>query len=410
MSYKHTNKRLDQIGQELNVGHIVEGSVRRAGDRVRITAQLVRVSDQTHLWAHSYERDLQNILALQSEVAQAIANQVRVKLAPQNWERSVRALPANQQAYEAYLRGRYCCNKRTGEGIRKGIDYLQQALALDPDYALAYAGLADGYRILAVCGWSSPSACRDKALAAAQKALEIDDRLSEAHKALGAAHLRFDWEWKQSETELRRALELNPSAADAHRVYAVCLQATVRVEQAIAEVERARVLDPLSLLTETALGRALYLARRYEAAIAQCRKALELDSDYVPTHFNLGRALVATGKTGEAISELKKAGQEDCVPCTAALGYAYARAGDKEAAREVLKKLLKLGARSYVSAYEVAKVHMGLGQKQQALEWLEKAYAEQAVGLVALKVDPVFDPLYSHPAFQKLGRRMGFPG
>jgi tetratricopeptide (TPR) repeat protein len=358
------------------------------------------------LWAHSYERDLQDILALQSEVAQAITNEIQVNLAPQHWEQRVRAWPANRQAYEAYLRGRYCWNKRTGQGIRKSIHYLRQAIAHDPDYALAHAGLADGYRILAVCGWLAPIAARDKALAAAHKALEIDELLSEAHKALGAVRFRFDWEWNQSETELQRALELNSSDADAHRVYALCLQATGRVEQAIAEVERARDLDPLSLLMETALGRALYLARRYEAAIAQCRKALELDPDYVPAHFNLGRVLVEAGKTGEAISELKKAGGEGGISCMAALGYAYSRAGEEKGARAVLKELEKLRTRSYVSAYEVAKVHVGLGQMEQALEWLQKAYTERAVGLVALKVDPVFEPLHSHPAFQELGQRM----
>jgi TolB-like protein/Flp pilus assembly protein TadD len=409
MHYKHTNKRLDEIGQELNVGHIVEGSVRRAGDRVRITAQLIRLSDQKPLWANSYERDLRDILVLQSEVAQAITNEIRVKLAPQHWERSTRALPANRQAYEAYLRGRYCWNKRTREGSRKAIDYFQQAIAHDAHYALAYAGLADGYRILAVCGWLAPSACRGKALDAAHRALEIDDRLGEAHKALGAAHFRFDWEWKQSEAELHRAMELNSSDADAHRVYALYLQAMGQVEEAIAEVERARELDPLSLLIETALGRALYLARRYEAAIAQCRKALELDPNYLPAHLNLGRVLVETGKTREAISEFKKAGKEGGVPSIAALGYTYARAGDGEAAQAVLKKLEQLGRRSYVSAYEVAKVHVGLGQKQQAVEWLQKAYAERAVGLTALKVEPVFDPLHSDSGFQELGQRMRLP-
>ncbi len=409
MRYKHTDKRLDQIGQELNVEHIVEGSVRRAGDRVRITAQLVRVSDQTHLWARSYERDLRDILALQSEVAQAISNEIRVKLTPQHWVRSVNALPANRQAYEAYLRGRYCWNKRTREGIQRSVDYFLQAIAHDPRYALAYAGLADGYRILAVCGWLAPSAVQEKALAAARRALEIDGRLSEAHKALGAVRFRFDWEWKESEAELQRALELNPSDADAHRVYALYLQALGRVEEAIAEVERARELDPLSLLMETALGRALYMARRFEAAITQCRKALELDPDYVPARFNLGRLLAETGKAREAIGVFKKASKRGEVLYLAALGYAYARAEEEERARGVLMQLEELARHSYVSAYEVAKIHVGLGEKAEALEWLERAYAERAVGLVAVKVDPVFDPLHSDQQFQGLLRRMALP-
>jgi TolB-like protein/Tfp pilus assembly protein PilF len=409
MQYKHTGKRLDQIGQELNVNHIVEGSVRRAGDRVRITAQLVRVSDQTHLWAHSYERDLRDMLALQSEVARAISSEIQVKLTPQHWARNVSALPANRQAYEAYLRGRYCWNRRTQEGIQKGIDYFRQAISHDSSYALAYAGLADGYRVQAVCGWLAPSIAREKALAAASKALEIDNRLSEAHRALGAVRFRFDWEWKQSEAELVRAVELNPSDAEAHRVYALYLQAVGRVEDAISEVERARELDPLSLLMETALGRALYFARRYEAAITQCHRALELDPDYIPAHFNLGRALVETGKSGEAIGEFKKASRRGEVLYLAGLGYAYGRAAQQERARGVLKRLETLAGRSYVSPYELAKVHMGMGQLERAMECLEKAYAERAVGAVALKVDPVFDALHWDPRFQGLLRRMGLP-
>jgi TolB-like protein/Tfp pilus assembly protein PilF len=409
MHYKRTDKRLDQIGHELNVNHIVEGSVRRAGDRVRITAQLVRVSDQTHLWAHSYERDLRDMLALQSEVAQAISSEIQVKLTPQHWARNVNALPANRQAYEAYLRGRYCWSRRTQEGIQKGIDYFQQAIAHDSNYALAYAGLADCYRIQAVCGWLAPSITRGKALAAASKALEIDNRLSEAHRALGAVRFRFDWEWTRSEAELVRALELNPSDAEAHRVYALYLQAVGRVEEAISEVERARELDPLSLLMETGLGRALYFARRYEAAISQCHRALELDPDYIPARFNLGRALVETGKAAEAIGEFKKASRRGEVLYLAGLGYAYGRAAQQERARGVLKRLEILARHRYVSAYEMAKVHMGLGQLERALEWLERAYAERAVGVVAVKVDPVFDALHSDPRFQTLLQRMGLP-
>ena len=409
MHYKRTDKRLDQIGQELNVNHIVEGSVRRAGDRVRITAQLVRVSDQTHLWAHSYERDLRDILTLQSEVARAISNEIHVKLNPQHWARNMSALPANRQAYEAYLRGRYYLDKRTQEGTQKVIDYLQQAIVHDPRYALAYAGLADGYRIQAVCGWLAPSVVREKALAAARKALEIDERLSEAHRALGAACFRFDWEWKQSEANLLRALEVNPNDAEAHRVYALYLQAVGRTEDAVAEVERGRELDPLSPLMETALGRALYFARRYEDAIAQCRRALELDPDYRPAHYNLGRALAETSKGGEAIAEFKKATRPGEALYLAGLGYAYARRAQQDRARGVLKQLETLAGRNYVSAYEMAKVHIGLGHDERAMECLERAYAERAVGLVVAKVDPVFDSLHSDPRFQALWRRMGLP-
>jgi len=409
MHYKRTDKRLDQIGQELNVNHIVEGSVRRAGDRVRITAHLVRVSDQTPLWAQSYERDLRNILTLQSEVAQAISNEIQVKLEPQQWARNVSALPAIGQAYEAYLRGRYCLNRRTQEGVQKAIDYFQKAMACDSGYALAYAGLADGYRIQAVCGWLVPSVAREKALAAARRALEIDDRLSEAHRTLGAVLLRFDWMWNESEAELLRALELNPSDAEAHRIHAIYLQAVGRVEEAISEVERARELDPLSLLMETSLGRALYFARRYEAAAIQCRRALELDPGYVPARFNLGRALVEAGKGEEGITQLKKASRRGDVLYLAELGYAYARTAQQDRARGVLKRLEALAEREYVSAYETAKVHIGLGQEEQALACLERAYAERAAGLVAVKAEPGFENLHSDPRFQALWRRMGLP-
>ena len=409
MRYKHTDKRLDQIGQELKVDHIVEGSVRRAGDRVRITAQLARVSDQSHLWANSYERHLGDILTLQSEVAQAISSEIQFKLTPQHWVRNLSSLPGNQEAHEAYLRGRFCWNKRTRRGIQKSIDYFQQAIAHDPDYALAYAGLADGYRIQAVWGWLEPRVARDKTLTAALRALEINDKLSEAHKALGAAHLRFDWAWKESKTELRRALELNPSDADAHRVYALYLQAIGRVEEAIAEVEQARTLDPLSSLIETALGKALYFARHYEASITQCRRVLELDPDYAPAHFNLGRSLVEAGKVEEAIGEFKKTSKQGEVLYLAALGYAYARAGEEDRACAVLKKLERLRARTYVSPCEVAKIHVGLGHKRQALKWLERAYAGRAVGLMVVMADPVFDSLRPEPQFQDLWQRMGLP-
>jgi tetratricopeptide (TPR) repeat protein len=342
-------------------------------------------------------------------VAQAISNEIKVKLTPVDRARNGRSLPANQQAYEAYLRGRYCWNKSTQEGIEKAIDYFQKAVVHDPDYALAYAGLADGYRALAVAGALPSNFAGGKALAAAQKALKINDHLCEAHKVMGAARFRFNWEWKQSEAELQRALELNPSHADAHRVYASYLQAMGRVEEAIAEVEAARQLDPLSLLIEAALGRALYLARRYDAAIPQCRKALELDPDYAPAHFNLGRVLVETGNVKEGIAEFERGSKRGEVLYQAALGNAYARSGENERARSVLKKLEKLAGSSYVCAYEVAKVHVGLGQKERAMAWLERAYAQQSVRLVRVKVDPVFDPLRSNPEFQELLRRMHFP-
>jgi tetratricopeptide (TPR) repeat protein len=319
-------------------------------------------------------------------------------------------LPANRQAHEAYLRGRYCWNRRTEEGIKKGIEYFQQAIELDPEYALAYAGLADCYTILAVYGLLAPREAKVEAERAACKALEINDDLAEGHNSLGAVRFRFDWDWEQTEAALQRARTLNPSYADAHLSYALYLQALGRLDESIAETRRACDLDPLSLLMETALGRALYFARQYDAAIVQCRKALELDGGYLPARFNLGRALVEKGQYGEAIAELKRAAEAGEVLYLAALGNAYARAGQGKRARLVLARIEKRAAQSYVSAYDLAKMHMGLGQKQQAMEYLERAHTDRSTRLVTLRVDPLFEALHSEARFQGLLRRMRLEG
>ncbi|HEV2176106.1 MAG TPA: winged helix-turn-helix domain-containing protein [Terriglobia bacterium] len=414
MRYKHTHKGIDEIGRELNVDHVVEGSVRRSGDRVRITAQLIKVSDQTHLWAESYERDLRDILALQTQVAQRIAAEIKVKLTPRERAHLTAGGHAavNRESYEAYLKGRFQLNARSPEGIRRSIEYFQASVERDPAYAPAYAGLADAYRALAVFGLSSPGDVCPKSKAAATRALELDVDLAEAHASLAGVKFRFEWDWAGSERAFQRALELNPSCAEAHRVYALFHQALGRFDEAIAEAQRAREADPLSLLMETAVGWALYFAGRYNEAIRQYETTLEADPNFVPARYNLGRAYAQKRLFREAIAELERAVvlSKRQPHYLAGLGNVYARAGKKGKAGAVISELGRLSKRMLVLPYDMAGVYAGLGKKMEALGWLEKACEERSVRLVLAAVDPTFNGLRSERRFRKILERIGLAG
>jgi serine/threonine-protein kinase len=411
MHYKGTDKRIDEIGRELGVDYILEGSVRRAAGRVRITAQLIQVSDQTHLWAESYERELADIFAIQSDVAQRIARSLEVELLPAQQARLASARPVNPEAYGAYLKGRFHWNKRTEEEVRKGIEYFQQAIEKDPNYALAYAGLADSYNILGDYSYVPPEEAYPRAKVAAAKALETDDTLAEAHTSLAkAAHL-YDWNWLAAERGFQRALALNPSYAPAHHWYAEYLAAMGRVDEAIAEKKRARELDPLSLIINSSEGWVLYFARRYDQAIEQLQKALEMDPNFAVAHLWLGWAYEQKGMYEEAIREFQKAVTlfKGSTYPIASLGHAYAVSGKRGEALKLLNELKELSKRRYVSAYDLALVYAGLGEKDQAFKWLEKAYEERYGWITMLKLEPRFDPLRADPRFQSLLRRMNFP-
>jgi TolB-like protein/DNA-binding winged helix-turn-helix (wHTH) protein/Tfp pilus assembly protein PilF len=408
MRYKKTDKSLPQVAQELNVDGIVEGTVQRSGDRVRITAQLIHASTDHHLWAESYDRELKDVLALQDDVARAIANEIKVTLTPQEQLSLAAVRPVNPGAYEAYLKGRYYWNKRTAEGIKKASDYFQQAINQQPNYGIAYSGLADCNSGLAWHGFASPTEALPRAKAAALKAIEIDPTSGEAHASL-ALVLSHQRNWAAAENEFKRALQLNPRYANAHHWYGDYLSIVGRHEEALVEAKRAFELDPLSPMINTWLGLRYYHARRYDEAIEQGRKILEFDPNFAPAHLLLGQAYVQKGLRAQAISELQSATSlsGDSPLYMAQVGVAYAAAGKNREAVSVIDQLQKAARQGYVSSYGLAQIYAALGDKQHAMKWLQSAYDEGAVWMEYLKVDPVLDSLRSQPRFQDLVRQMG---
>lgn len=409
MQYKGAKKPLPEIARELNVDAVVEGSVIRAGDRVRISAQLIEAAADRHLWAESYDRELRDILTLQTEVARAIARQIRIKLTPQEQACLTCVRQVDPAAHEFYLQGRYHWNKRTDEGLHKAIDYFEKAIEKDSGYALAYAGVADCYNILGFYSLLPPKETFPKAKTAAARALEIDDAVAEAHASLGFVKLYHDWEWPGAEDEFKRAIQLNPGYATAHHWYAEYLVAREQPDMCITEFKRAHELDPLSLIINAGVAWAFYFARRYDQAAEQCLKTLEMDSNFIPAHLFLGWVYEQKGMYEEAIAEFTKAldlsgGTTEIM---AELGHAYALAGQKGAAQKVLDELEKLSGRRYVSPYSVANVHIGLGDKEQAFAWLEKAYREHSHFLALIKIDPRLDSLHCDARFDDLLERVG---
>ena len=410
MKYKDTEKSIQEIGRELGVSYALEGSVRRAGNRVRIGAQLIQVSDQTHLWAQCYNRDIGNILALQSNVAQAIAREIEIKLAPPEQRRLESVSSVDPQAYEAFLKGRYLWNKRTVETLQKSIECFEKAIQIDPSYAAAHAGLADSYLTLQDDGYLSTLEATVKAKRAAGKALRMDETLAEPHISLAHAHFHL-FNWSVAEREFIRGIELNPSYATAHFYYANYLLAVGRTEEAVAEARRALTLDPVSLPTQSNMAMMFYGARQYDQSIDQSLKALEMDSNFVRSHEDLGRAYEQKGMYGQAITEFQKAlalsGRGTAY--IASLAHGYALAGKRSEATRLLQELKQISSKKYVSPYALALASVGLGNIDEALDWLEKGYLERSAALPFLKVNPRLAPLHADPRFQDLLRRIGLP-
>ncbi len=408
MRYKLTDKPLDQVGRELGVDYILEGSVHRENDRVRVNAQLIRVRDQTHLWAESYNRDVRDILALQGDVSQAVARQIELKLTPEQHARLANTRPVNPEAYQLYLKGRYFLNKQTEEGLKKAQDYFRQAIDQDPNYALAYSGLADSYIVLA--SWAAYIPPREgfpKAKAALMKALEIDDTLAEAHAALAFVKERYDWDQMGADKEYKRALELDPGSATVHSRFGAYLGRMGQYDEAIAELRRALELDPLSLYTNVDLGNHLFRAGQYDQGLEQLRSAVELDQNYYDAHVHLGEAYAQKRMFKEAIAEGQKALMLSGGSPHAKQGLArtYALAGKRAAAKELLAELERDPNKR--NAFDIAVIHMHLGEKEQALAWLEKAYKERTPQLTSVRVTPAFSSLRDDPRFQDLVRRVG---
>jgi len=412
--YKRADRDIPRIRQELGADYVLEGSLRRAGERVRVTAQLVQVADQTHIWAQTYDREMRDVLVLESEVARSVARAIAMTLAPEAEARLARARPVRPESYQDYLRGRYFFNRKTEAALRQALGYFQRAVAADPGYAPAYTGLADCYWSLgasSVVGGLPPRQAMPEAKAAALKALEIDDTLAEAHASLAFVHLLYDWDFVASEKEFKRALELDPDYTAAHHWYSHCLLPLGRMEESLAESRRALELEPLSLVVNTHLGWHYFYARQYDKAIEQYRRTLELDPAFPQTQRYAAWALLQKGRHEEAIADLRAAsgalGPDPEVE--AELGHALAVAGRRAEARAVLEGLRQLSSSRYVSPYSVALVHAGLGDRDQALAWLDKAYDERSDYMPYLGLEPMLDPLRSDPRFSALVRRVGLP-
>ena len=403
MAYKHSSKSVQQIGSELGVGYVLESSVRRDGDQVRISVQLIRVHDQIHVWTHSYDRHISHSIELQEEVAQAVAEQIEVKLSPAYKSRtSPHHLDA--EANEAYLRGRYFWNQFTPEGYRKAITYFEKAIERDSNFAEAYSGLADSYNFLVVTDSVPPSEGHLKALEAARRAVSLGVNLAEPHASLAVALARSEWNWSDAEDEYKRAIALNPSYSMGHRFYASLLGLTRRHHEAWEQINEAMRLDPLSLPNNAEVVRTLYYARNYDQAIGQGQKAMQLDPNYARTHFWLGRVYSQKGMHKQAIAASEKVleAMPDSNLGLTEMAYSLAAAGRQTEARAILVRLEERSKNIFVPAYNFAVIHIVLKEEEVAMRYMQQAYENRDWALLVFAVEPRLDPLRRDPRFQEI--------
>jgi TolB-like protein/Tfp pilus assembly protein PilF len=407
--FKSSPDDIPAIAAQLGVANILEGSVQRTTDAVRVNVQLIRGATDTHLWADTFDRQLTDIFGVESEIAKTIAETLRAKLSGSE-QNAITARPTeNTDAYQLYLRGRFFWNKRTGQNLNKAADYFNQAIAADPNYTLAYVGLADSYVLMPFYGAGTPKDCYPKAKAAAEKALQLDDTLAEAHTSRAQIFCYYDLDFVRAAREYQRAIELNPNYPTAHQWYgSSALTALGRFDEAIAEVKRAIALDPLSLVINADLGNSYYRARRYDEAIKQLRKTVDLDPGFYYAHWNLGSALAANGDLAGAIEEYEKARSlNDDPSMLGLLGNAYAAAGKKAEAIKIHDELEALSKQRYVSDYSFAIVNLGLGYRDEALRRLQRSYQDRAGdSLRFIRVDPLLDPLRLDPRFEALSEKI----
>ncbi len=409
MTYKHTTKTASQIGRELGVDYILEGSVFRSEQSLRIIVQLIQVTDQTHKWADHYDGDLSHTLVLQSNVAQAVARHVEITLTPQVEVRLEQPRPLNPEAHDAYLQGRDYWNRRTEEGFEKSIGYFSQAIKKDPQYALAYVGLADAYNSAGFYAARPPREVYPKAKQAALKAVEIDDTLAEAHDALGDIRAESDWDFPGAESEYRTAIRSNASDARAHEAYALLLVRLGRTREALQEIKEARQLDPGSPFIRTHVGVIYYYARQFDQALAECQEAGDAYPDFALAHMWVGVVDVQKGLYDNGIAELQKSLQ--LAPgnsyLEALLGYADAVAGKRPPALSVLHHLQTLRQQKYVSPIFIGLIYIGLGDKNSAFHWADLALQDRSVWLIYLKAEPMVDTLRSDQRFESLTKSVG---
>lgn len=408
--FKDKRPDLRSIGRQLDVRTILEGSVRRSGDVLRVGVHLINAADGQYLWSETYERKIQDVFAIQDEISRAIVTTLKVRLAKKAQRPLVKPGTRSIEAYNFYLRGRYCWNKRVEAGLVQSIEYFEQAIAADPDYAQPYAGLADTYSVLGQYGVQPARNMMGKARVHAQRALEIDPALAEAHASLGLISAIYEWDWPGAGNALRRAIQLNPGYATAHHWYAFdCLAPQGRLDEALIEIERAQRLDPLSLIIAASVGDILVMQRRYDEALAQFRRAIELDPSFPKSYHGAGRAYVEKRMYAEAIEMFAKARDLTAgfpIPL-ALMAHAFAASGKRAEARVLLDKFRIMAQQTYVCPFVLARIHIGLGDFDEVFTLLEQSFEQRDARLIHLKVSPVFDPLRPDPRYHSLLQRLG---
>jgi serine/threonine-protein kinase len=408
IQYKGVRKPLQEIARELNVDAVVEGSVQRSGDRVRITAQLIHAPADKHLWARSYERDVGDLLALQSEVAQAIAGEIKITVSPQERSRLTKVQPVSREAHDAYLKGIYYFDRLD---LAKGMDYYEQAIHLDPDYAPAYGRLSRGYYYFGFFGLAEPKEAFSKLKEIAAIGLQKDENLAEAYGYRALANLYYDWDWAEAEKGFKRALEIMPSHTEINHAYGHYLMVVGRTDEGLEACERAVALDPVGVIVTACLGWHCLFSRQYDEGIEPLLRALRLDPNLFWSHLILGWIYEQKGMLEQAIAEYQQAVSLSggMVISVAALGHIYGLSGKRSQAEQVLADLSERAKKSYVSAYDIATIHAGMGEADRAFKWLDKAYEEHSSFLIHIPWDPRFDPLRSDPRFANLLARIGLP-
>jgi TolB-like protein/Tfp pilus assembly protein PilF len=407
-SFKNKPEDLRKIARRLGVSNILEGTVQKTADQVRVNVQLINAQSDSHVWSDSYDRKLTDIFAIETDIAKTTADSLKAKLTRSERQAIAVRPTANSEAYELYLKGRFFWNKRTGADLRKAIDYFNHAIAKDPNYSLAYAGLADCYDLLHEYSDLSPKESYPKGKAAAMKALELDDTLGEAHTSLAYSLINYDWDWRSAEREYQRAIQLNPNYATAHQWYAECLSMLGRHIEAIAEIKRAQQLDPLSLIINQGVGGKYLYARRYDEAMAQFQRTLELYPHFPPTHERLGWCYAQKRMYEDAIAEMQRAVElsGNSTQMIAALGWTFAAAGRRDTAEGIIVELQRRSKESYVDNYFVATVFAALGEKDEAFALLNKACAERSYWMPWLNIDFQLDNLRSDSRFDALVQRV----
>ncbi|PYX25977.1 MAG: hypothetical protein DMG87_00645, partial [Acidobacteria bacterium] len=409
-SYKGRELSPQKVGHDLNVDAVLLGRIAQRGDNLTIQTDLVSVADGSELWGEQYNRKVSDLLTVQGDIAKEIYDNLRPKLTGQEITKLAKHETENAEAYQLYLQGLFYWNKWTQDGFKRASDYFNQAVEKDPNYAQAYAGLADTYNFMGDSGYVAPLQAWQNAKSAATQAVKIDDSLPEAHISLALVREDYDWDWSGAENEFKRAIQLNPNSATAHQWYGDFLTKLGRFEDARLELKKAQELDPLSLLINTTVGRQLYFSRQYEAAIDQLQKALDMDPNFVPAQHAIESAYAQNGMFKEAVAERQKvltlSGNPDLA---AAIGEDYRQSGYPGVLQSWLEGLKEVSKRGYVSPYNIAQIYGRLGEKDQALAWLEQAYNQRDSKLTYMKIEPAFDEIRSQPRFQQLLHRLAFP-